>query len=421
MSINAADIAKLVNKSTAKWAKQRKAEERDARAISNRSTMFTSSRVHHSSVAAKILPAAYAHASDSGRLPVTQRQLYYACREAFREATGRTIDYKYFANTLLPQYMNRHSEECVRWRINADPRGTLVIPNANDDVRIPCGTVLIDEHLSGRKRSPGILGPPTLPLEWPSLEGGQRYKAVLYIEKEGFEPLLQHARIAERYEIAILSCKGHSVVAARKFVDMTCGVSGGVPLLVVHDFDKYGFSIAQRLTSVSCEAEEADRVRYRFKNEINVTDLGLRMQAVEKYSLPDERHPFKGGWPADCDVTAEEKSFMQAGRRVELNAFTSAQFIEWLEAGLKVAGLDQPLVPNEAVLQAAYRRAVTVHHMNVAVKRVAAEACRIAKRATVPGDLASQIRDSIAEHSEPWDRAIHRVVNRHEADQAVAD
>jgi hypothetical protein len=410
MSINAADISKLVNKSTARWAKQRKAEERDARARANRATMFRPARISHSSVAAKILPDGYAHASDNGRLPVTQRQLYYACRETFREATGRSIDYKYFANTLLPQFMNRHPDRCEGWRINADPRGTLVIPNANEPVRIPCGTVLIDEHLANRRSAKAIVGAPNLPLEWPSLEGGQRYKAVLYIEKEGFEPLLQQERIAERYEIAILSCKGQSVVAARKFVDMTCGVNGGVPLLVVHDFDKYGFSIAQRLTSVSFEAEEADRVRYRFQNEINVTDLGLRLEDVERYSLPDERHRFKGNWPDDCDVTDEEKAFIEGHRRVELNAFTSAQFIAWLEEGMAAAGLKAGLVPDDAVLQAAYRRAVTVHHMNRAVEKVAAKARRLAKRAAAPPDLSERVRQAIEKHAEPWDLALYRVI-----------
>jgi hypothetical protein len=412
MTINAADITKLVTKTTARWAKQRKAEERDRRVRANRATMYHGTRISHSSVAAKILPAGYAHASDNGRLPVTQRQLYYACRETFREATGRAIDYKYFANTLLPQYLNRHPAESATWRINADPRGTLVIPNAGEDVRIPCGTILIDEHLRQRRRGASFVGPPTLPREWPSLMGGQRYKAVVYIEKAGFEPLLQQERIAERYEIAILSCQGQSVVAARKFVDLTCGVKTGVPLLVVHDFDKYGFCIAQRLTSVSFEAEEADRVRYRFQNEINATDLGLRLADVQKYDLPSEYHRFKGNWPDDCDVTDEEKAFIEGHHRVELNAFTSSQFVTWLEDRLTAAGLKDRLVPTDDVLEAAYRRAVAVHHMNRAVEKVAAKARRLAKRTPVPEGLRQLVEKRAAEMNEPWDIVLHDIISK---------
>ena len=69
----------------------------------------------------------------------------------------------------------------------------------------------------------------------------ERYQAVLYIEKEGFGPILESAQIAERFNIAIASCKGQSVVAMRKFVDMVCAVGDGLPLLIAHDFDKAGF------------------------------------------------------------------------------------------------------------------------------------------------------------------------------------
>ena len=48
-----------------------------------------------------------------------------------------------------------------------------------------------------------------------------RFSGFLYIEKEGFEPLLSHARIAERFDLAIMSCKGMSVTAARELVDQT--------------------------------------------------------------------------------------------------------------------------------------------------------------------------------------------------------
>ena len=203
-----------------------------------------------------------------------------------------------------------------------------------------------------------------LPKQWPSLRHGQRYQAVLYIEKEGFEPLLEEARIAEKFDLAILSCKGQSVVAARRFVDEVCCVGSGVQLLVVHDFDKAGFEISQCLTRVSEWAEANDRVAYRFKNEVNVVDLGLRLTDVEQYKLASETVKFKGHFAADSICTSEERDFLRSGRRVELNAFTSPQFIEWLEAKLSEQGLDQRLVPSQDVLEDAYRRALAVAEIN---------------------------------------------------------
>jgi hypothetical protein len=97
--------------------------------------------------------------------------------------------------------------------------------------------------------------------------------------------------IAERFDLAILSCKGMSVVAARRFVDEVCAQGGGVPLLILHDFDKSGFEISQRLTTVSEVARKKNLVTYHFKNKINVTDLGLRLADVRKYDLAEERCP----------------------------------------------------------------------------------------------------------------------------------
>ena len=48
-----------------------------------------------------------------------------------------------------------------------------------------------------------------------------------------------------------------------------------------------------------------------------------------------------------------------SGRRVELNAFTSADFIRWIEAKLKANGIKK-VVPDAKTLEVAYRRAVQI-------------------------------------------------------------
>src|SRR5262249_13780293 len=155
--------------------------------------------------------------------------------------------------------------------------------NCGHDKRIPCGTLPMDGHLADADADVDPFDVnATLRTVWPSVAAGQRYQAVLYIEKEGFEPLLEDARIAERFDLAILSNKGQSVVAARKFIDWVCRADGGVPLFVVHDFDKSGFEIAARLTTVSDWAESNDRVTYWFENKINVIDFGLRLADVDQ-------------------------------------------------------------------------------------------------------------------------------------------
>ena len=72
---------------------------------------------------------------------------------------------------------------------------------------------------------------------------------MLFIEKEGFDDLFDAVQLRERYDLAIMSTKGMSVTAARELVD---GYGqAGIPVFVLHDFDKSGLSIAHTLGTSS--------------------------------------------------------------------------------------------------------------------------------------------------------------------------
>jgi hypothetical protein len=401
------DILGITKKVSKEWTKQRHAEQTGRRTRATRMYVY-SDRVNFTDVAASILPRAYAHASGNGRYSVSKRQLYYACREAFKNNTGRDLEYNYFAGTLLVQYMNRRPET-EAWRITRDPRGTLTIPNTGHDTRIPVGTIQIDDHLRREAQACDLYSIEKPATEWPSVAAGQRYRAVLYIEKEGFQPILEEAEIAERFDLAIMSCKGQSVVAARRFVDQVCAAQRGVPLLTVTDFDKAGFEIAQRLTSVSGWAEENDRVTYRFQNAIDVVHLGLRLADAQAYGLQEEECDFSGGFASDSIATEEEKAFLKSGRRVELNAFTSPQFIEWLEAKI-TEQLPGRLIPADDVLADAYRRALVVAKVNRAVERVEERAVEKARAATVPRSLRRRLEKAMKDNPQAWDQALYNLV-----------
>ena len=410
MTISASDILSATKSVTKSWTRQRRAEERGRRSTESRG--LHAGRVNFTDVADEILPGAYTHASGDGKYPVAKRQFYYACREEFKQRTGRELPADYFSNTLLVQYVNRHPEETASWKLTSDPRGTLTIPNTSYDVHIPCGTLAIGDHLRSAAETVRSLDFNVgLPMEWPSVKHGQRYQAVVFIEKEGFAPLLEETRIAERFDVVILSCKGQSVVAARRFVDAVCSVDGGVPLLVVHDFDKAGFEISQRLTSNSEWAEETDRVAYNFINKIQVADLGLRLVDAEKYELACETVTFKGGFGADSIATSTEQAFLRSNRRIELNAFTSPQFIEWLETKLTEQGLAERLIPDDEVLVAAYRRAIGVAHINHGIAALAEQARRLAEGVAVPTALRRQLQQAMRERpAEAWDRALYALI-----------
>jgi DNA topoisomerase VI subunit A len=88
-----------------------------------------------------------------------------------------------------------------------------------------------------------------LPFDVKTSGPAHRYQAVLFIEKEGFDELIQQAQIAERFDIAPMSTKGMSNTAARRLVDELSQL--GVTIYGLHDFDKSGFSILHTLRTNS--------------------------------------------------------------------------------------------------------------------------------------------------------------------------
>lgn len=396
-------LIELVSSVTKKWTKMRLQEIRNNERCSRRQETFVKS-LNFTQVADDIVPVAYEVVSGGGKYTVDQRQMFYQCREEFRKKTGKSIKDGYFTNVILRRFMNRNPH----WKITASPRGTLSIPNTIDDTRIPCGTIAIDGYL---KKSAGLvlttesLKDTTIDDRWPSISPGHRYQAVLYIEKEGFEPQLREARIAENYDLAIISCKGQSVVAARKLVDEVCGVDGGVPLFTVHDFDEAGFEIARCLTTESVKSDK-DRIAYRFKNKIKVVDFGLRLADAMKYDLkPEEYNPRKLALP---NASKEEVAFLHSGRRIELNAFTAPQFIEWITSKLD-EHIPNRLIPDEETINAAFQRAVTVHFVNSEIEALVQKSIDHAEKIEVPSDLLAKIGEIVATKGIPWDLAVSEV------------
>jgi hypothetical protein len=187
-----------------------------------------------------------------------------------------------------------------------------------------------------------------------------RFRFALFIEKEGFSPLLERAKIAERYDLAILSTKGMSNTSARMLLEALADEN--VTILVAHDFDKSGFTILHTLFN--------DTRRFSFKVTPNVIDLGLRLDDALAMGLEAEEVTYN----SKCDprelmrkqgATEDEVNFLVLsgkakewrGKRIELNAMSAQTFIDWLEKGLKAAGVEK-VFPEEAIANNTYRHAV---------------------------------------------------------------
>jgi hypothetical protein len=366
------------------------------------------------SAAYEVIVQAYNLASANGTLPAQGRQIMYAARPLVLAETGGKIwkDSDYFTQTLLPDFMVDHPGETANWDVVYDARGHLVEPHIR--TRLGLGTLDIRKYVSSWSSSNAakelkINVDELFPTNGPK----NRYRFALFIEKEGFDALLERSRIAERYDVAIFSSKGMPTTATRQLVDYMS--QAGVTILVMHDFDVSGLSIAHNLGH--------DTRRYKFQVEPNLIDLGLRLADVEKMQLQSEpvefdqiKHP--GEKLLDYgDVTRDEIDFLVEGqvdykkwrgKRVELNAMTSEQFVRWLEGKLGEHGVTK-VIPEKTTLEVAWRRAQVLAQVEAAVVKIRMEP----DTKPCPSDLSRRLRKMLEdEPALSWDQALVRIAGR---------
>ncbi len=389
---------------TKRWAKQRKQEERHAQARARRMDAMTRYRGETiREVAFEVMESAYLAASANGSLPAHARQIMYAARPAIVERTQRQLNDVYFTQQLLPEYLRDHEEETADWDVVFDARGHFEEPHTNKIV--PIGTIDVRKYLEDCEDDDSHASLELPDFNFPETElysafdPGDRYGAILFIEKEGFLPLLKRVNLAERYDVAVMSTKGMSSTAGRELAEALSG-RRGLPLLVLHDFDKAGFSILATL--------RRDTQRFQFSDVPNVIDLGIRLADVKKWNLPSESIQHRGEWKWNVlqnGATPAEVNFLE-DKRVELNAFTSDAFIEWLEGKLAKHGVKK-IVPDDAVLEAAYRRAVQRAVIARELEEIGQAATKQAESARLPKGLRRDIYKSLrSDPTRPWDFVV---------------
>lgn len=400
MSSSFADsLARAVSKVTKPWAEIKKHEDREQRqaAAYYRQRYFTGSiRITVRSVAFEVIPGAYNKASGNGHYPANARQIMYAARPAIQEKTGRRLDDQYFTQVLLPDYIREHAE-AQSWDVVYDARGHLQEPHSGKIVGI--GTSEVRDYLCRERPFSSEVELPDLEHSVSDIEGPERrYGALLYIEKEGFIPLFDAAKIPERYDLAVASSKGLSSTAARELIE---GLSGRVKILVLHDFDKAGFSLVGTL--------QRDTRRYAFSQVPEIIDLGLRLEDVEKWNLQAEAAYHGDRNPKfnlrENGATNEEIVFLLK-QRVELNAFTSEDFIAWLEEKLDDNGVEK-LISDDALLEKAYRRIKALGFWRRLFEEHRKDVEAQIAKTKVPKGLRSVVAKHLRENREvPWDIAL---------------
>jgi DNA topoisomerase VI subunit B len=414
-------VATVVGKVIKEFAAIKKSIDRDrhraAREAEERLKQGRARKTTVTEAAYKIMREAYLKASGGGKLPAAARQVMYAARGYILEATGRSsFSDDYFTQELLPAYQRDHVEETKDWDVVYDERGHLIEPHTG--VRIGVGTLAVRGYLNAAKNgcSLGKLELPEFKFEFSTKGPKHRYGGILFIEKEGFFPLFERVRLADRYDLAIMSTKGMGSTAGRMLIEHLA--PGGVRIFVLHDFDKSGLSIAAILGR--------DTTRYQFQQPPEIIDLGLRLADVEQYNLESEPVVYKRGTDPrsnlrDNGASEDEIQFLAGerhgdgcfhGRRVELNAFASDQLIEWLEATLKAHKVAK-VIPDVRTLEESWRRALLLHQLEEQMEEALEEAEEEVGSEKAPRNLPRLIAKLLAEDPAlSWDEALYRLIQR---------
>jgi hypothetical protein len=362
-----------------------------------------------------VMADAYMTASDNpggDPLPVKARQIMYQARPEILELTGnRNLRSNYFTQTLLPAYVQDYPDETADWDVVYDARGHFNEPHTGRSV--PLGTLEVRQFLGerpSRRKRPHLQTNGLYPTSGPL----NRFRNILFVEKEGFDELFAAVQLAERYDIAIMSTKGMSVVASRLLIDRLAPLVDHI--FALHDFDISGFSIFGTLGT--------DSDRYVFANDMSakLIDIGLHLEDAEAMGLASE--PVKVEKDRDAvretlarhGATDEEIEFLvpqdedEPCRRVELNAMTSRQLVDFVEAAFMRHGVGK-VMPDNAVIRDHARHLL---ESRLSAELLAQHADDIAAQAAaveLPVDLFEQILDLVSEEPElSWDEALARLL-----------
>ena len=185
-----------------------------------------------------------------------------------------------------------------------EPRGSITHPHRDETITL--GTLMVEEY------------------ERPAWT----FNKLLYIEKEGAQEALKQDRWLERHDCAVMSSKGFSTRAARDLIDKLAEHDEPVEVFCVHDADASGTMIYQTL-------QEATKARGARK--IKIINLGLEpWEAVEMglevETVEETKRAQAGRRLRPRTTTATTGTNWLQTHRVELNAMTTPQLIEWLDA-----------------------------------------------------------------------------------------
>jgi hypothetical protein len=327
--------------------------------------------------------------SDNRRYRFHWRQVFYRLRPIVEKAIGEQLNWRYFDQQIVNDYEAEYGEERFAYR---DPRGTFYVPHSGES--IPLGTLQVEQF-----RRP----------EW-------HFNKVLFIEKEGFFEALKADGFPERHDCALMTSKGQPTRAARDLLDLLGESGEPVQGCCIHDCDAAGTKVCEAL-------QEATRIRPR--RSIEIKNLGLdpweAVELAEQGIVEIEDVTYETRQDVAAYVTERDPKWGEwlQTHRVELNAFTMPQFIEWLERKMSV--FPGKVVPPAAVMADRLNDRVRQHIRDAYEAEALAEgrveervdqamAARSGRMAEVAAGLPDRVTEYLqTQPRQRWDDAVEEL------------
>jgi hypothetical protein len=292
-------IRELVTKVTARWCKIRKDEDRQERKRWQRKELLSRSlrgkKASLQEAVFSVISEASKATSGDGRYEFPKRNLYYTVRDMVQAITEDKLEWEWFQK-IVTKYEHKHGEIPGMY---CDPRGYLIEPHTGK--MIPLGTREVDAY-----NMPELL-----------------YDKIMYVEKKGEQPLFQAAKLAEKYDLAIVCAEGYASRAAKALLSAAKSEQN-MTLLSLHDADPYGYNIARTLR----EATETCP-----NHHVDVIDIGLQLDEALGMGLQTEFFYRKNSLPSAITMSDSEREYFTGvevapvngkrtwkAQRIELNA-----------------------------------------------------------------------------------------------------
>lgn len=362
-------------------------------------------------VVAGLLPEAYDIVSGGGRYWANVRQLMYAMRPAILEETGKaTVDDGYITGKLIPEFLLKNPDVTAQWKVAYDARGSFREPHSRS--RVELGTVAVGGYRLRQFCAQKIV-PRDVILRAPP---EHRLSSILFVEKEGFAQNIEESGLLERYDCALATTKGMSVVALRALIDDLAGRIPGLIVFTLTDFDIAGVTIEDTLL--------ADGWRHQYEHSIQHVPLAVSWPQARRLAADGKAEPSgrdnarsfarglaRKGLPVDAVEFLTSGGPTGNGQRVELNAILPGDLLDTIGAGLERNLGGQKVLPDRLDgywRELSIRRELARHEATL----------RARPAAPAPPDLREAVASVL--QKEPrlsWDEALARLIDG-EADEA---